>query len=153
MLEFAKHVSRRHVNTGDRLGRDDNSPHRSRRFCNGVEHALVEELGVGEKERSIPTKQYQAGNATRGGITLDVVVAPNTIDSAEHCEMWAPAIPQELDDRNNYGDPNAGDHTEHRNADKTDNRQPEFQLLNAEDATQVCEFEQADGRGDHDRGE
>src|SRR5262249_21369466 len=119
----------------------------------GVEHALVEELGVGEKERSIPTKQYQAGNATRSGITLDVVVAPNTIDSAEHCEMWAPAIPQELDDRNNYADPNAGDHTEHRNADKPDNRQPEFPLLNAEDATQVCEFEQADGRGDHDRGE
>ena len=56
MLELAKHVSGSHVNAGDRLGRDDDSSHRSRRFCNGVEHALVEELGVGEEERCVPAK-------------------------------------------------------------------------------------------------
>src|SRR4029077_16862519 len=115
------------------------------RFCNGVEDSLVEELGVGEEERCVPTKQHQAGNATRSGIARDVVVAANTIDSTEHCEVRPPAVPQELDNRDNYCDSDAGNHTKHRNADKADNGQPEFPLLDAEDATQVCEFEQPNG--------
>jgi len=49
------------------LGRDDNSPHRSRRFCNGVEDSLWKELGVREEERCVPTKQHEAGNATAAG--------------------------------------------------------------------------------------
>src|SRR6476646_11621483 len=100
MLELGKHVSRSHVNTGDRFGSDDNSPHRSRRFCNGVEDSLVKELGVSEEERRVPTKQHQAGNATGSRIACDVVVAANTIDSAENCEVRPPAVTQELDDRN-----------------------------------------------------
>src|SRR4029077_1831537 len=102
-----------------------------------------------EEERCVPTKQHEAGNPTRSRIARDVVVAANTIDSAEHCEVWPPAIPQELDDRDDYRDSDAGNHAEHGNAHKTDNRKPEFPLLNTEDAAQVCEFEQADGRGDH----
>jgi len=49
--------------------------------------------------------------------------------------------------------PMPGNHTKHGNADKADNGQPEFPLLDAEDATQVCEFKQANGRGDDDRSE
>ena len=45
----------------------------------------------------------------------------------------------------------AGDRAEHRNADEADDRQPELPALDAEDAAQVGELEQADGRGDHDR--
>ena len=67
--------------------------------------------------------------------------------------MRPPAVPEEFDDRDDYRDADAGNHTEHSNAYKTDNRKPEFPLLNAEDATQVCEFEQANGRGVHDRSE
>src|ERR1043166_2621206 len=99
MLEFGKHVSRRYVDAGDGFGRDDDSPHRSGRLCNGVEDSLVEELGIREEERCVPTKKHQAGNATRTRIARDVVVAANTIDAAEHCEVWPPAVPQELDHR------------------------------------------------------
>ena len=113
----------------------------------------MKELGVSEEERCVPAKQHKAGNATRNGIALDVVVTANSINSAEHCEVWPPAIPQELDYRDGDCDANAMNHAEHGNSDKTDNRQPEFPLLNAEDATQVCEFEQADGGGNHDRSE
>ena len=138
---------------GDGLGRDDDSPHRIRRFCNGLEHPLVKELGVSKEERCVPTKQHEAGNATRIRIALDVVIAPNTIDSPEHRVVWPPAVPQELDDRDDDGDADARNHAENRNTDEADNGQPELPWLDTEDATQVCKFEQADGRGDHDRSE
>src|SRR5262249_8380610 len=142
-----------HVDTGDGLGRHDDSAHWSRRFCNGLDHALVKELGVGKEERRIPTKQHQAGNTTRSGIACDVVVAANTVDSTEHCVVWSPAIPQELNDRNDYRDTDAGNHTEYRNTDEAHHGQPEFPLLDAKDATEVCEFEQANRCCDHDRSE
>src|SRR5262245_21418149 len=141
MLDLGKHVSRSHVNISDGFGRDDDSPRRSRRFCDGFEHTLMEELGISEEERGVPTKQHQAGNAARISITLDVVVAPNTIDPSEHCVMWPPAVPQELDDRDADRDADARDNAEYGNADKTDNRQPELPLLDAEDSTQICKFE------------
>jgi len=56
VLELGKHVSSGHVDTGDRFGRDDDSPHQSRRFRNDVEDSLVEELSVGKEERRGPTK-------------------------------------------------------------------------------------------------
>src|SRR5262249_12040373 len=126
---------------------------RSRRFCDGVEHALMEELGVSEEERCVPTKEHQARNAARTRITLNVVVAANTIDSSEHCVMWPPAVPQELDERDANRDADARDNAEYGDADETDNGQPKLPLLDAEDATQVCKCKQADGRGDHDRSE
>src|SRR4030095_1382439 len=82
---------------------------------------------------------------------LAVVVASKTIDSAEHCRVWPPRIPQEFSDRDGDRDADAGNHAEYGNADEADNRQPELPWLDAEDTTQVCKFEQADGRGDHNR--
>src|SRR5262249_54880410 len=131
MLELRKHISRRYVNAGDRLGRDDNSPHWSWRFSNGVEDSLVKELGVSKEKRRIATKQDQAWNTTRTGIACNVVVAANAINSPEHREVRAPAVPQKLDHRNDYGDPDAGNYSEHGNADKTNHREPKFPLLNA----------------------
>ena len=67
--------------------------------------------------------------------------------------MRAPAVPQKLGDRDGDRHADAGNHAEYGNADEADNRQPELPWLDAEDTTQVCKFEQADGRGDHDRSE
>src|SRR4051795_12696624 len=90
--------------------------------ANGFEESPVKELGVSEKERRVPTKQHESWNATRSRIPRDVVVAANTIDSAEHCEVWPPGIPQELDHRDHDCDSDAGNHAEHGNAHKTDHR-------------------------------
>ena len=51
------------------------------------------------------------------------------------------------------GKPDAGDHAEHGHADEAGDRQPEFPSLDAVDAPEVGDLEQADGRGDHHRGQ
>ena len=45
----------------------------------------------------------------------------------------------------------AGNRAEHRHADGTGDREPEFPALNAIDPAQVGELEKPDGRCDHDR--
>src|SRR5215475_10640214 len=152
MLELGKHVSRSYANAGDGFGRNDDAPHRSWRFRNGVEDSLVEELGVRKEQGCSPTKQYQARNATRRRIARDIVIAPNTIDPAKHRVVWPPPVPQELEESDHYRDANTWDYSEHGNAYKANHRQPEFPLLNPKNATQICEFEQADGCGKHNRG-
>src|SRR4051812_9486562 len=108
MRELGKHVSGSHINVGDGLGRDEDSPDWSWRLCNGLEHALMEELGVGEEKGRAPTKEHQAGNTTRSRIAVDVVVAPNSFDPAEHSVVWPPGAPQEFEDGDADGEANAG---------------------------------------------
>ena len=48
-------------------------------------------------------------------------------------------------------DADAGNHAEDGDTDEAGDGQPELPLLDAEDAAQVCELEQADGSGNHDR--
>jgi hypothetical protein len=64
--------------------------------------------------------------------------------------VWPPAVPEELDDRDDDRNADAWNHAEDGNPDEACDGQPELPLLDAEDAAQVCEFEQADGGGDHD---
>ncbi len=45
----------------------------------------------------------------------------------------------------------ARNRAQHGHADEADDRQPEFPALDAIDATQVGDLDQADGRSDHDR--
>src|SRR5678815_4465739 len=144
---------RRYVDICNRFGRDDNSPHRSRRFVDRVEHALMEELSVGEEERCGPTKQNQARNAARIRIPLSVMVAANTLDPAEHCVIWPPAVPKKFNKRDYNCDSNSGNNSEFSNACKANDGKPEFPLLLMVDATQIGEFEQADRRSDHYRSE
>ena len=48
------------------------------------------------------------------------------------------------------GEGNAGNRPEHRHTGEADHRQPELPVLDAIDPTQIGEFEEADGGGDHD---
>src|SRR4029450_12820851 len=74
-----------------------------------------------EEKRCVPTKQHQAGDAPRTRVALDVVIAPNTIDPAEHCVVWPPAVPQELDDRDDNRDSNSWNYAKYGNTDEAHN--------------------------------
>ena len=75
LVEFREHVGGRDVDARDRLGRDDHPPHGRGRASHGLEHALVEQLRVGEEERRVPAEQHEPGNQPRLRIARDVVVA------------------------------------------------------------------------------
>src|SRR5690349_20905586 len=105
----------------------------------------MEEFRVREEERCIPTKKHEAGNAARLRIALDVVVTANPINSAEHGVVRPPAVPQKFNDRRDNRNADSGNHSECGNPDEAEERQPEFPLLNAENTTQVGEFEQPNG--------
>ena len=151
VVQFSQHVGRGHVHTGDGFRRNDQPAHGRRRRRHGVEHSVIEQFGVGEKQRRIPAKQHQAGDKARVGITLDVVVALDPLGLPQHRGIRPPAIPQKFDDGDHDGQPDALDRTEHGHADGADDRQPELPALDAINAPQVGDFNQADGRRDHDR--
>ena len=64
--------------------------------------------------------------------------------------MRTPAIPEELDHGDHDRERDAGDGAKQSDTRETDHRQPELPALDAIDATQIRDFEQADGRGDND---
>ena len=74
------------VDAGDRLGRDDEPADGGGRARDRVEHAVVEELGVGEKERGIPAEQHEARDQMGVRIAGDVVVALHVVDRPSTAE-------------------------------------------------------------------
>ena len=98
-------------------------------------------------------------NSTRPGISRasriprDVVIALDVIDAAEHRRVRTPAVPEELDHGNDDRERDARNGAEHGHAREADHRQPELPALDAIDAAQVGDFEQADRRRDDDGGQ
>src|SRR5215470_13967702 len=90
--------------------------HGRRRARHGIKNAFVEQLGIREEQRRVPTEEYQAGNQSRVGMAGDVVIALHTFDPAKYRGVGAPAIPEELDHSNHDGQGNAGNGTEHGHA-------------------------------------
>ena len=82
LVQFGQHVGGGDVDAGDRLGGDDQPAHRRRRCRHGVEHALLEQLGIGEEQRRVPAEQDQAGDQAGVGIARDVVVALDAVGPA-----------------------------------------------------------------------
>ena len=62
-VQLGQHVGGGDVHAGDRFRRNDQPAHRRRRCGHRVQHAVMEQLGVGEKQGRIPAKQDQAGDA------------------------------------------------------------------------------------------
>ena len=110
----------------------------------------MEQFGVGEEQRRIPAKQDQAGDQAGIGITLDVVIALQALGATQDRGVRPPAVPQELDHGNHDRQPDAGNRAQHRDADRTDDRQPELPALDAKDSREVGDLDEANGRGDHD---
>ncbi|MNT19945.1 hypothetical protein D3C72_1552330 [compost metagenome] len=150
VVQFSQHVGGGHVDAGDRFCGDHQPAHGRGRCRDGVEHAVAEQFGVGEKQGGIPAKQDQAGDQACVGVAFDVVVALDPIGAAQYRGVRAPAVPEEFNDGNHDGQADALDGAEHGHADGTDNRQPAFPALDAIDPAQVGDFDQANGRGDHD---
>jgi hypothetical protein len=67
------------------------------------------------------------------------------IDAPEHGGVRPPAVPQELDHRDDDRDPDAGNRAEERDAGEADDRQPELPSLDAVEPPQVANFEETDG--------
>ena len=134
LVQFGEHVGGGDVHAGHRLRRDDQPAHGRRRSRDGLENALLEQLGVGEEQRRVPAEQHQTGICRASRIALDVVVALDAFGASQHRGMRAPAIPQELDDRDHDRKADAGDGAENRDADEADDGQPEFPVLDAENA-------------------
>ena len=150
-VELGQHVGGGHIHAGDRFRRDDQPAHRSRRCSHRVQHPVVEQLSVGEKQRRIPAKQDQAGNAARVGIARDVMITLDAVGASQDRAVRTPGIPQEFDDGNHNGQSDTWNRTQRSDPDCADDRQPEFPALDAIDSPQVGDLDQADGRCDHDR--
>src|SRR4029450_11386327 len=95
VVELGDDVGRGDVDAGDGLGRDHDPTDRRRGGRDRVQPPLVEQLGVGEEERRIPTEQYQAGYQARVRISGDVVIALNSLDTSEDGRVRAPTVPKE----------------------------------------------------------
>jgi hypothetical protein len=115
----------------------------------GVEHASVELFCVGEEQRRIPAEQHQARDPAGGWISRDVVIAADPVHATQHGVVRPPPVPQELDDGQDDGQTDSGNHPEDGDAREAHHREPEFPSLDAEDAAQVCDLEQANRRRDH----
>ena len=86
-------------------------------------------------------------------IARDVVIAPNAVNSAEHCVMRPPAVPQEFDDRDADRQADARNHAKHGHADEQTIDSQNSHCWMRKMRRRSCELEQTDGRGDHDRSE
>ena len=120
--QFGQHVGGSDVHAGDRFRRNDQPAHRRRRCGHRIQHAVMEQLGVGEEQGRIPAKQDQAGDQAGIGIALDVVVALDALGASQNRGVRAPAVPQEFDDGNHDRQADARNRAQHRHADRTDDR-------------------------------
>src|SRR5215813_1704325 len=62
VVELADDVGGGHVDAGNRLGRYHQPAHRCRRARYRVQDPIVEQFGVGEEQRCIPTEQHEPRN-------------------------------------------------------------------------------------------
>src|SRR5262249_56050201 len=124
----------------------DDPSHWRRRGGHGSQNALLEQLGIGEEQGRIPAEQDQAGYEPRMWVARDVVIAADTVHSAQHGEVRPPSVPEKLDHRDDDRQADSGNGAEHRHADEADDGQPEFPALDAKDATQISQLDQTDGR-------
>ena len=141
------------VDAGDRLRRNNKPAHRRRRCRHRIEDPFLEQFGVGKKQRRIPAKQDQAGYETGIGIARDVVIAFDAVGAAQDRRVRPPAVPKELDDGDHDRQTDPWNGSQHGHTDEADNRQPEFPALDTIDSLEVGNFDQADRRGDDDRGQ
>ena len=116
LVQLGQHVRGGDVHAGDGLGRDDQPAHRRRRCRHRVQHAVLEQFGVGEEQRRVPAKQDQAGDPAGIGIARDVVVALDAVGAPEHRGVRTPAVPQEFDDGDHDGQADARNRAQHRDA-------------------------------------
>src|SRR5271169_270233 len=65
LIQFGEGIGRSDVHAGDRFCGNDQPARRSWRFRRGVQNTFLEQLGIGEEQRCIPTKEDQAGYLTR----------------------------------------------------------------------------------------
>jgi len=84
VVEFGDGIGGGDVDTGNRLGRHNKPANRRERARNGVEHTIVEELGVREKKRCIPPKQDEARDPACVRISRDVVIPLHVVNPTEH---------------------------------------------------------------------
>src|SRR4029077_8173644 len=150
VVKFTNNISSCDVDTRDRLRRDDEPADGWRRVRTRIQNAFVEQFGVCEEERRIPTEQHKARDQTRLRIPRNVVIALNAFDAAEHGRMRAPAVPEKLNHGNRDRKSNTRNGTEYGYARKAHHRKPELPALDAIDSSQVGHFDQADGCGDND---
>ena len=111
---------------------------------------VLEDSGVGEEERRVPTEEHQSGKALRLGVTGHVVVAVQAIDPPQHRVVRAPRPLDEAEQREAHGDENAGDDTGQRDAEEADHRQHELRPAEVIERADTGNLNQAQCRGDHD---
>src|SRR5262249_10946171 len=68
LIQLGEGVGGGHVDAGDRFCRNDEPARRRRRARDRVQSPLLEELRVGEEQRSVPAKEHQAGDLACTGI-------------------------------------------------------------------------------------
>src|SRR4051794_21419718 len=103
IVQLRDHIACGDVDAGDRLCSDDQPPYRSWRRRHRIQHALLEQFGVGEEQGRIPPEQDQPRYPARIGISRDVMIAFDAVRAPQHGRVRPPAIPQELDDRHRDG--------------------------------------------------
>src|ERR1700739_2337828 len=126
VVEFADDIGCGDVDTGDRLCRDHEPSDWGRRSCNSIQDSFMEQLGVRKEERCIPSEQYESRDQARLRISDDVVIALDTVDTAQHGRMRAPAIPEKLDHCNHNCERNAWNGAEHSHPREAGHRKPEL---------------------------
>src|SRR5205814_6850975 len=98
--------------------------------------------GVGEEQGRIPTEQHEARDQFGPGITLDVMITGHSLGVPQDSGMRPPAVPQEFDDGDHDGEPDARDGAKRRDADEAQDAEPELPALYAPDAHKVLHFDE-----------
>src|SRR5262245_29234575 len=93
LIQFGNHVAGGDVHAGHRLRCNDQPAYGCRRCRHGVQHALLEEFGIGKEQRRIPPEQNEPGDPARIGISRNVVIAFDAAGAAQYGGMRAPAVP------------------------------------------------------------
>src|SRR4051794_23312289 len=75
IVQLRDHIACSDVDTRDRLRSDDQPTHRSWRLRHRVQHALLEQFGVGEEQGGVPSEQNQPRYPARIRISRNVMIA------------------------------------------------------------------------------
>src|SRR4029077_19868126 len=127
LVEFFEHVGGGGVHVGDRLGRDQDPPRR--RVGPGHPPDLVAEgRGVGEEQRAVEPVDHQAGKLPRLWVAVYVVVALEARHPAQFGVVRPPGPPEDIEDRQPYGDGDPGQHAKQDDATERRDRQQAFGL-------------------------
>src|SRR5262249_53144362 len=82
--KFGRPIGCAAIDAADWFRRRHAASRRGGRRRHRLEDALLEQFGVGEKQRRIPTEQHEARYAPGIGITRDIMIAPDAISAPEH---------------------------------------------------------------------